>query len=317
MAPLTPKQRLNAGIAEARALTDRGDHAGAEALLAALAADPVIRALQAQTALHLPRRLHAASLHLAKARGDAVARAGLQLHLVPPPEVLAPLFRYSLAEVQAMTAASRAPVPQMIHQIWIGRLPVPPGVAAWRDHAARQGYGHKLWQEAELAGLGLADQPVFAAMLQAGDYPGAVDVARYAILAAEGGIYLDCDWYPARQDIGFHDLMPLQGLTALAEDVPRLTGLGGLLLYNSFIACPPGHPALLRLQAQLPRALDLLPEAPAWWATGPLVFTLAARGGAVSLAPPSLIAGALPKEADPGAAGLEETGGLLIAWKSW
>lgn len=317
---MTPKQRMTGAIAEARALTDKGAHDAAQVLLAALAADPAIRALPAQTALHLPRRLHSALLHLAKARGDAVTRAGLQFHLVPPAEVLAPLFRYGVADVQAMTAANLAPVPRVIHQIWIGPLPVPPGVEAWRAHARRQGYGYKLWREADLVRLGLPDQPVFAAMLAVGDYPGAVDVARYAILAAEGGIYLDCDWYPARDDISFHDLMPLQGMSALAEEVPRLTGLGGLLLFNSFIACPAGHPAILRLNAQLPQALALLPEAPAWWATGPLVFTLAVRGGAVSLAPQSLVAGSLPKEANAAALRAEtlaETGGLLIAWKSW
>lgn len=317
---MTPKQRMTEGIAEARALTDRGAHQAALALLEALAADPEIRILPAQTALHLPRRLHSAMLHLAKARGDAVARAGLQFLLMPPPEVLAPLFHYTLAEQRAMTSANLAPVPRVIHQIWIGPLAVPPGVAAWRAHAARQGYGYKLWQEADLARLGLPDQAIFAAMLAKGDYPGAVDVARYAILAAEGGIYLDCDWYPARDDIGFHDLLPLQGLTALAEVVPRQTGLGGLLLANSFIACPPAHPALLRLNAQLPQARALLPEAPAWWATGPLVFTLAARGGAVSLAPQTLVAGALAKAASPEALRAEamaEGGGLLIAWKSW
>jgi mannosyltransferase OCH1-like enzyme len=276
--------------------------------------------LPAQTALHLPRRLHAALLHLAKARGDDITRAGLQFHLVPPADILAPLFRYTLPEQREMKAANLAPVPRVIHQIWIGPLPVPPAVAAWRAHAAGQGYGYKLWQEADLARLGLPEQPVFASMLAAGDYPGAVDVARYAILAAEGGIYLDCDWYPARDDISFHDLMPLQGMTALAEEVPRLTGLGGVLLFNSFIACPAGHPAIIRLTSQLPHALALLPEAPAWWATGPLVFTLAARGGAVSLAPQSLIAGTLAKEATPDAlrAGtVAEGSGLLIAWKSW
>jgi len=320
---MSAKQRMNDGIRAARAMVAKGDFAAATAILDALTADSEIAALPAQTMLGLPRRLHAARLHLAKARGDAVARAGYQFHLVPPPEVLVPLFRFSTAEQQAITIVNRKPVPRVIHQIWIGSLPVPAGVAAWRHHAAVQGYEHRLWQEADLARLGLPDQPVFAAMLARGDYPGAVDVARYAILAAEGGIYLDCDWYPARDDISFHHVVPLIGLTGWAEMVPRQTGLGGVLLGNSFIATPPDHPALHRLNAQLPQVLDLLPAAPAWWSTGPLVFTLAARGGAVSLAPQSLVAGVLADRAAMAevsalrAQALQGDGGVLIAWKSW
>lgn len=320
---MSAKQRMNDGITTARALVAKGDFAAATAILDGLAADPAILALPAQTMLGMPRRLHAARLHLAKARGDLVARAGYQFHLVPPPELLAPLFHFSGPERQAITAANRQPVPRVIHQIWIGSLPVPDGVAAWRHHAGVQGYQYRLWQEADLARLGLPDQPVFAAMMARGDYPGAVDVARYAILAAEGGIYLDCDWYPARDDISFHDLLPLIGLTAWAEPVPRQTGMGGLLLGNSFIATPPDHPALHRLNAALPQALDLLPEAPAWWSTGPLVFTLAARGGAVSVAPQTLVAGGLPDRAAMAelqamrAQAVQGDDGLLIAWKSW
>ncbi|MDZ4310579.1 MAG: glycosyltransferase [Cypionkella sp.] len=320
---MSAKQRMNDGIAAARALVATGDFDAATAILDGLTADRGIAALPAQTALGLPRRLHAARLHLAKAQGDAVARAGYQFHLVPAPELLAPLFRFSAAERQGIVAANRVAVPRVIHQIWIGSLPVPASVAAWRHHAVVQGYQYRLWQEADLAGLGLPDQPVYAAMLARGDYPGAVDVARYAILAAEGGIYLDCDWYPARDDISFHDLLPLIGLTAWAESVPRHTGLGSLLLGNSFIATPPDHPALHRLNARLGQALDLLPEAPAWWSTGPLVFTLAARGGAVCVAPQTLIAGALPDRAAVAevealrARAMAMEDGLLIAWKSW
>lgn len=320
---MTAKQRLDHGIATAKDLVAAGDHTAAAALLTRLGQDPTLKNLPPQTALGLPRRLHAAWLHLAKARGDGVARAGYQVHLVPSPEILAPLFVLSTAQRRAITQANLAPVPRLLHQIWIGSRPVPMAVAAWQRHAARQGYEHRLWQMEDLARLGLVDQPAFAAMLTRGDYPGAVDVARYAILVAEGGIYLDCDWVPARDDISFHDLLPLTGLTAFAEEVPRLTGQGSVLLANSFIAAPPAHPALQLLTERLPQALALLPGAPAWWSTGPLVFTLAARGGAVSLAPHSLLAGALPNGAPPAEvealrqAVQQADGGLLIAWKSW
>ncbi len=320
---MTAKERLDTGIETARALIVAGDTTGAAALLDRLGKDADIRALVPHTTLGLPRRLHAAHLHLAKAQGDALRKAGYQFHLVPQPDILAPFARFTLAEQRQINAANQRPVPRVIHQIWIGTLPVPAAVTAWQSHAAVQGYRYRLWREADLAEIGLTDYPVFANMLARGDYPAAVDVARYAILAAEGGIYLDCDWYPARDDIGFHDLLPLIGLTALAEDTPRMTGMGGLLLANSFIAAPADHPALHRLNAALPESIAALPGGPAWWSTGPLIFTLIARGGAVSLAAPTLFVGSLPRHAAPAdlralrSKAADQDGGLLIAWKSW
>lgn len=320
---MTAKDRLSLGLTRARALIAEGDLAAAQVLLAGLAASPEILALPLATSLGLPRRLHAALLHLAKRQRDPLAKVGYQFHLVPPPEVLAPLARFTLDEQRGIAAANALPVPRVIHQIWIGGLPVPGAVAEWQAHAAAQGYAHRLWREDDLAGLGLMSDQVFAGMLARGDYPGAVDVARYAILAAEGGIYLDCDWLPARDDFGFHDLLPLVGLTALAEAVPRNTGHGGLLLANSFIAVPPGHPVMQRLRAALPAALAALPGGPAWWTTGPLIFTLMAQGGAISLAAPSLCVGTLPPRAPLSevealrARARAEAPGLLIGWKSW
>lgn len=320
---MSPKERLNDGIAAARALVAKRDLSKAEALIAELVADQDLCSVGPHTAIGLPRRLHSVLLHLAKAQGDVVRRAGYQFHLVPPVDVLAPLFSYSAAEKRVMNIANRQPVPRTIHQIWIGSMPVPTASDAWQNHADAQGYQYRLWREDDLTALGLLTNPVFAAMRAKGDFPGAVDVARYAILAAEGGIYLDCDWYPARDDVGFHDLLPLVGMTVMAEDTPRLTGQGGLLLANSFIATPPGHPAVHRINASLAASLKALPDAPAWWSTGPLVFTLAARGGAVSVAPQSLVAANLP----PGSPfakvqalqmrAVASDLGLMIAWKSW
>ena len=111
----------------------------------------------------------------------------------------------------------------------------------------------------------------------------------------------------------------MTGLTAMAEEVPRLTGKGPVLLANSFIAAPPGHPVMVRLRAVLPLAAAAIPGAPAWWTTGPLIFTLIARDGPMTLAGAGLVAAALPRAA-PFAqveAALGRDGGLLIAWKSW
>ena len=314
---MTPKQTLDQALDDAGALRDVGDFSGARQALDRLSQDAGLAALPPVTALGLNRRLHAAYLRLAKRSGDRVARAGLQHLLVPPPGSLLALTAATTDLRRAIARANALPVPRVIHQIWIGSLPVPPTCAAWEHHARAQGYAYRLWREAD---LGPGDA-VFRDRLAAGDYPGAVDAARYEILQREGGIYLDADWYPARMDIGFHDVLPMTGLIAMAEETPRLTGKGALLLANSFIAAPPAHPVLDRVRAVLPLAEAAIPKAPAWWTTGPLIFTLVARAGALTLADADLVAATLPRAAPfaevERAVSAARDGGLLIGWKSW
>ncbi|MBS0563715.1 MAG: mannosyltransferase [Proteobacteria bacterium] len=320
---MADKRQFGVALQAARALIAQGRLAEARAALEALQGDAEIGLLGQPTVLGLPRRLQSVLLKLAKAEGDPVRRIGYQFALVPPPEVLARHGRIDDAERARMALAGRAEVPRLIHQIWIGPLPPPVTAAAWRDHAARQGYDYRLWREADLAGIGADRHPSYAAMIARGDLAGATDVARYAVLHGSGGIYLDCDWYPARDDIGFHHRLPLVGLTAIAEPIPRQTGAGSVLLSNAFIAAPKAHPALARLLAILPEVVEALPGAPAWWATGPLPFTIVTRAAAVTIADHALIAGQAPA-----GAGLAEVralctrlaaegGGLLLAWKPW
>jgi mannosyltransferase OCH1-like enzyme len=320
---VTGAEALRARLKEARRLTEASDFAGARAILDGLARDPGRDALGPETMLCLPRKVHAAFLRLAKRQGDMMARLGLQATLVPPPEGMAHLLALTSTERANRAAADRLAVPRVIHQVWIGPRPVPPTCAAWADYAARHGYAYRLWRERDLESLAGECRAIFGQMCAQGDFPGAADVARYAILAREGGIYLDCDWYPARGDVAFHDLLPMVGLTAMDEPVPRVTAAGGMLLANSFIAAPPGHPVFPRILTALPDVCAALPGAPAWWVTGPLVFTLAARAGAVSLAGAGWVARAAPNHA--GAAELAKMaqanalagGGPLIAWKPW
>lgn len=320
----TAKQRLNANLQEAADLRLGGQFEAAREILNAVALDPEVDALGPRTSLGLPRRLHAAMLKLAKAEGNLIERTGYQFHLVPPPALLAKYGRFTPAQRAAILQANKQPVPHVIHQIWIGDRAVPITTRAWADHAALRGFGYKLWREADLAEFGITDNPALRTMLDKGDYPGAVDVARYEILERLGGVYLDCDWYPARSDLGFDDLWPMTGLTVMAEDIPRNTSAGPVLLANSVIASPPNHPVFTRLNAILGEVVRDIPGAPAWWSTGPLIFTVVSRGGgSVSLAAAGLVAGALPQtatlqdaealcaQADP------SDNGLLIAWKPW
>lgn len=320
---MSAKQRLNAELEKAAEHRVAGAFEAARKVLDALANDPDRAVLGPETALGLPRRLHSALLKLAKAEGDPLKRIGYQYHLVPDQAVLSEYAAFTSTDRRAIAEANRASIPPIIHQVWIGNGAVPPSTAAWEQHAKAHGYGYFLWREKDLEAAGVFENAAFMAMLQEGDYPGAVDVARYMLLEQEGGIYLDCDWYPARTDIGFHDVLPMTGLVAMAEDIPRQTGRGSLLLANSLLAAPARHPVIARLNDVLPAVIEKMPGAPAWWSTGPLIFTVVARGGSLTLADASLVAGVLPRGAprsDVEAAcrsAEDKDAGLLLAWKSW
>lgn len=273
----------------------------------------------ALTALGLPRRLQSAMLKLAKAEGDAIARIGYQFHLVPPPQRLADYGTFSPEDRAVMVELSRTPVPRCIHQIWLGSKPVPPTVDAWAAHAAAHGYQHRVWREADLAENGYDRHMALRHMLDEGDFPGAVDVARYMILRDLGGIYLDCDWFPAGNRGSFHDFLPLTGLSVFAEEIPRKTGAGSTLFANSFIATPAGNPVFSQLSEVLSSVIEDLGDAPAWWSTGPLIFTVVARSGPVSLAGTGFVATPAPAGASLSdvQALATDADGLLIAWKPW
>jgi len=320
---MSAKQRLKASLSAAVSLSQAGKFRKAREILTNLSNDPDVEVLGHRTSLGLPRQLHSALLKLAKAEKDTLLSIGYQYNLVPPPALLNKYFRFTTAERRTIAGVNRLPIPRTLHQIWIGPNKAPLGTQAWQTHAAEHGYDYHLWRENDLRELGIDKNPVYAHMLSKGDYPGAVDVARYVILEQLGGCYLDCDWYPARNDISFHDLLPMHGLTAMAERIPRNTGKGGLLMANSMIAAPRNHPVFTRLLASLNEVMTELPDEPAWWTTGPLVFTLMSRGGALTLADADLVAGALPQSTS-----LPEVQawcreaqasdkGLLLAWKSW
>jgi len=305
-------------LGEAKALIRSGNFEAARDLLQEIRAQDIGKT-DARTSLGLPRRLQSALLKLAKAERDAVARIGYQFHLVPPPEKLARYGVFSAQDKAAMAELSRVPVPRCIHQIWLGSRPVPPTVGAWAAHAAANGYQHKLWREADLAENGYDRHTSLRHMLSIGDFPGAVDVARYMILRDIGGIYLDCDWYPGGNRGSFHDFLLLTGLSVFAEDIPRNTGAGSTLFANSFLATPAGNPVFSRLCDALPSVIEELGDAPAWWSTGPLIFTVVARSGPVNLAgagfvaPPASNGASLPDVRAMAA----DADGLLIPWKPW
>ncbi|HEY0275704.1 MAG TPA: glycosyltransferase [Paenirhodobacter sp.] len=314
---MTEKTRLVAEIEAALAL----DRAAAEAALHRIAADPQAAQLGQMTALGVPRKIHSALVRLAKRSGDRVGLAGLRATAVPPEDLLGPLFVTDARARAAMVAAATMPVPRLVHQIWVGG-PAPVACARWRTWAGAHGWSYRLWDLAALEQAGITADPVWQQMLVQGDLPGAVDVARYHILARMGGIYLDCDWFPARADLPPGAAIPALGLSVLAEPAPRCVAGASLMLSNALIAAPVAHPALIGLISALPEVARRLPGAPAWWVTGPLVFTLAVRSGPVTVLDAAMIAGALPRAAPLAAAEalaqqVRDGAGMLIAWKGW
>ncbi len=320
---MSARSRLKDALKAAAQSRESGDFQAAREILARVKADPAIGELGQMTSLGQPRQWVSAQLKLAKAERDAVRRIGYQYHLTPETSLLEPFTRFSSDERRELCRAQAEPVPRCIHQIWIGDQAPPAGTAAWRVHAQQHGHEYILWREDDLRRIGLEELPLYRQLVARGNLPGAVDVARYFILQQQGGIYLDCDWYPARTDLSFHDLLPMTGLAALAEEIPRNTGKGGLLLSNALLLAPPGHPVFTRLLAVMEEVVETLPGAPVWWTTGPLIFTLVARSGPLALADAGLVAGSLPQQT-----ALHEVrrwcresqlndSGLLLAWKSW
>jgi len=242
------KHQLNVRIEAAEALWRTGSFDEARAALDELKNTRDIQHLGLMTSAQLPRRLQSAYMKLAKAEKNAIAVAGYRFHLTPPPELLEPFCEFSSLEKRSILEANDALVPKVIHQIWIGSQPVPEGTKAWRKHASINGYEYKLWTDQDLQDLAITENAGYQEMYEDGDYPGAVDVARYIILEKFGGVYLDCDWYPARDDISFHHLSPMRGIGGMAEDIPRNTGKGGLLLANSLIMVPPNHDDFTRFR---------------------------------------------------------------------
>ena len=131
-------------------------------------------------------------------------------------------------------------IPTTLHHIWLGPKPVPEEwIAAWR--AMHSSWKHRLWREADLATLPTVNRRHLDALLKAGVWHGAADIARYEILLAEGGVYVDVDSKPLRP----FDGAPFMAASFFAgyEPTPSLPGR----VANGTIGSEKGHHALAQL----------------------------------------------------------------------
>jgi len=112
-------------------------------------------------------------------------------------------------------------IPERLHHIWVGPRPVPDEWArAWA--AMHPTWEHRVWREADLAGIKMVNRALYEQLLAAGIWHGAADVARLEVLYAVGGVYVDIDSRPLRALTG----APFMAADAFAgyEPVPSMPG---------------------------------------------------------------------------------------------
>ena len=128
-------------------------------------------------------------------------------------------------------------IPRVLHHIWVGPRSVPgEWIAAWRE--MHPTWEHRLWREADLAGLEMVNRAAFDAFMEAGTWHGASDIARVEILRKYGGVYVDIDSRPRRSFEGGSFMAA--GFFAAYEPTPQHPGR----IANGTIGSEARHPIL-------------------------------------------------------------------------
>jgi inositol phosphorylceramide mannosyltransferase catalytic subunit len=148
-------------------------------------------------------------------------------------------------------------IPRVVHRIWLGERELPDAQRAFGESWARHhpDWEQRLWRDADLAELDLPPEIVAGASGPAE----LADVARLAILARHGGVYVDTDVECLRP------LDPLlRGLDFFAGyELPNLVG-------TAVLGAVHGHPVFLRAQEIVRKTFG---QAPLPSATGPPFLT--------------------------------------------
>lgn len=154
-------------------------------------------------------------------------------------------------------------IPRVLHHIWFGPKDVPED---WRSVWQRMhpGWEHRLWREADMAGLPLDAR--FGDFLERGVWHGAADLARVAILRRHGGVYVDIDSKPLRSFEGASFMGA--AFFAAYEPTPSIPGR----IANGTIGSIAGHP-ILDTYAELVAKMTDLSEP--WDTTGGTGLTAA------------------------------------------
>lgn len=157
-------------------------------------------------------------------------------------------------------------IPRTIHQIWIGPHPEP---EEWMDswHRAHPGWVYRLWREADIDALGLANRRLYERMYGRKLYDAAADVARVEILLRYGGVYIDAD---------SECLAPLEDAAFMRQGVhfwapvEETTTVPYRLITNAFMGAEPDSPVLQAYRSELAKLRRLTPT---WECSGPAMLT--------------------------------------------
>lgn len=213
-----------------------------------------------------PRTLGAAREALAA--DDALAAAGLVRaepgSLAAASALLVTLRRSGLLRIGPPSAD--AAIPHLVMQAWLGSTPpreVRETTATWRRQPGWRYAGLDDASATEFLRRRVGPDAVLA--YQRARHPAArADLVRLAWLAEEGGVWADVD--DARRG-SLEPLITGRSLVVWQEDRGNLA--------NDFLACSPGHPAIIAARDEAIRnLLDTYTES-TWLATGPGLVTRA------------------------------------------
>lgn len=175
-----------------------------------------------------------------------------------------------------------AQIPNTIHQIWkdenIETYPIEPSVGKWKALFDPFNYTVKLWTERDVVRLIETSYPWLLSTYQGYEQNiQRADIARLAVIHAEGGIYADLDLYPTSVD---HLQCVQQQLDYEAILVPTY---GNEAVSNHFFMAERGSEFLLWALHEAKRRAGPtskrlpLPYLQVFWTTGPLMITSAVR----------------------------------------
>ena len=165
--------------------------------------------------------------------------------------------------IRSLDTARYDPIPQTLHQVWIGPNPLPDQHRQWADawQTLHPDWKYQLWGE---AAEDLLWPNLRAYYDRATSWAQRADFLRLAVLYRQGGLYLDTDFEPLRA---------VDGLLTGGEAFCATAGRDGRIT-NAVLAAVPQHPFVGDLLRAIPAYFDADHGA----SIGPRMVTAIARG---------------------------------------